>query len=71
MKPRDVNCVGKKTCLVFNSIRTSSTLTTKACDESFKIQSGTLNCNSEKVLYLLKCKVCGVAPYVGNIKNKF
>ena len=56
---------GKKTCLVCNSIRTATTFTTEACGEIFQIQSGPLNCNSEKVLYLLKCKVCGDAPYVG------
>ena len=58
----------KKTCLVCNSIRTTTTFTTEACGE---IQSGPLNCNSEKVLYLLKCKVCGEAPYVGKAKFKF
>ena len=47
---------GKKTCLVCNSIRTTS---------------GPLNCNSEKVLYLLKCKVCGEAAYVGKAKTNF
>ena len=30
-----------------------------------------LNCNSEKVLHLLKCKVCGEASYVGKAKTKF
>ena len=39
---------GKKTCLVCNSIRTITTFTTEACGENFKIQSGPLNCNSEK-----------------------
>ena len=62
---------GKKTCLVCNSIRTTTTVTTEVCGEVFKIQSGPLNCNSEKVLYLLKCKVCGEAPYVGKAKTKF
>ena len=62
---------GKKTCLVCNSIRTTTTFTREAYREVFKIQSGTLNCNSEKVLYLLKCKVCGEAPYVGKAKTKF
>ena len=62
---------GKKTCLVCNSIRTTTTFTTEACGEVFKIQSGPLNCNSEKVLYLLKCKVCGEAAYVGKAKTKF
>ena len=62
---------GKKTCLVCNSVRTTTTFTTEACGENYKILSGPLNCNSEKVLYLLKCKVCGEAPYVGKAKTKF
>ena len=40
---------GKKTCLVYNSIRTNSTFATEACGETFKTQSGLFNCNSEKV----------------------
>ena len=71
MKPGDVNYVGKKTCLVCNSIRTTTTFTTEACGETFKIRSGTLNFNLEKVLYLLQWKVCGEAPYVGKAKTKF
>ena len=62
---------GKKTCLVCNSIRTTTTFTTEACGEVFKIQSGPLNCNPEKVLCLLKCKVSGEAPYVGKANTKF
>ena len=62
---------GKKTCLVCNLIRTSTTFRTEACSESFKIQSGTLNCNSEKVIYLLKCRACGKAPYAGKAKATF
>ena len=68
MKPGEVNHVGKK--LVY-SLRTTTTFTMGACDETFKIHSGTLNCNSEKVLYLLKCKVCGEVSYVGKAKTKF
>ena len=30
-----------------------------------------MNCNSENVLYLLKCKVRGEDPYVGKTKTKF
>ena len=50
---------GKKTCLVCNSIRTTTTFTTEACGEIFKIQSGPLNCNSEKYYALrnVKCVV--------------
>ena len=40
----------KKTCLVCNLIRTITTFIMEACNETFKIQSGTLNCNLEKVL---------------------
>ena len=45
---------GKKTCLVCNSIRTTATFTREVSGEIFEIQSGTLNCNSEKILHLLK-----------------
>ena len=62
---------GEKTCLVCNPIRLFTTFATEACEEAFKIQSGYLNCNLEKVLYLLKCKVCHEAPYVGKDETKF
>ena len=61
----------KKTCLVCDSISTATTFNTKACQETFKIQKGPLNCDSEKVLYLRKCKVCGGVPYVRKAKTKF
>ena len=32
---------------------------------------GFLNCDSEKVLYLLKCEVCGEAPCVVKAKPNF
>ena len=41
---------GNTTCLVCKSVRATTTFTTEACGENFKIQSGHLNCNSEKVL---------------------
>ena len=62
---------GKKTFLVCDSISTSTTFTTEVCQETFKIQKGPLNYDSEKVLYLLTCKVCGGAPCVGKAKTKF
>ena len=67
----DVNHVGKKICFVCDSISTTTTFTTKACQETFKIQKGPLNYDSEKVLYLLKCKVCNAVPCVGKAKTKF
>ena len=36
-----------------------------------KIQSGILNCNFQKVAYLLRCKVCLEPLYVGKEKTKF
>ena len=62
---------GKKTCLVCDSISTTTTFTTETCQETFKNQSGPLTCDSKKVLYLLKCKICGEVPYVGKAKTKF
>ena len=70
MRPRDV-IYWKKSCLICDSTRTTTTFSTKACRESYKIQSDSLNWNSEKVLYLFKCKVCGEALYVGKAKAKF
>ena len=62
---------GEKTCLVCDSVCTTTTFTTEACQETFKIQKGPLNRDSEKVLCLLKCKVYGEVPYVGKAKTKF
>ena len=62
---------GKKTCLVCDSISTATTFTTEACQETFKIQSGPLTYDSKKVLYQLKCKVCGEVLYVGKGKSNF
>ena len=62
---------GKKACLVCDSISTTKTFTTEACQEIFKIQKDPSNYDSEKVLYLLKCKVCGGVPYVGIANTKF
>ena len=63
---------GNKICLVYDSISTTTTSTTKeACQETLKIQKSPLNCDSKKVLYLLKCNVCGEVLYVEKEKNKF
>ena len=59
---------GKKTCLVCDSISTATTFTTEACQETFKIQSGPLTCDSEKVL--LKFKVCGDVPLRWESENQ-
>ena len=58
-------------CQVCNHTVTTNTFTANACGEVFKIQSGLLNCNSEKVLYLLRCNICDDTPYVGKAKANF
>ena len=62
---------GKRNCQVCDFVCNTDTFTTKACGEIFKIQSGILNCNSQKVVYLLKCRICGEASYVGKAKATF
>ena len=65
---RSESC-GKGNCQVCDYICDTDAFTTKACGETFKIQSGILNCNSQKVVYLLKCRICGEASYVGKAKR--
>ena len=67
---RSESC-GKGSCQVCDFICDTDTFSTEACSETFKIQSGVLNCNSQKFVYLLKCRICGEAPYVGKAKTKF
>ena len=62
---------GKGTCQVCDHVITTKTVTTKACEEVFKLQSGPLNCNSKKVFCLLRCKICDDTPYVGKVKTIF
>ena len=66
-----MNHVGKKTCLVCDSIINATTFGTEAYQENFKIQSGSLTCDFENVLYLLKLENCGNVPYVGKAETKF
>ena len=49
----------------------TDTFATKACGETFKIQREIFHCNSQKVVYLLKYRICGEAPYVCKEKTKF
>ena len=74
--PKIDNAGGSEPCAkgtyqVCDHIITTNTFTTKTCREVFKIQSGPLNRNSEKVLYLLRWKICDDIPYVGKTKTKF
>ena len=45
-----------------------NTFATKTCGEVFKSQSLPLYCNSEKALYLLRCKICDDSLYFGKAK---
>ena len=69
MTGRSESC-GKGYCQVFNFICDTDTSSTKTCGETFRIQSRTLNCNSEKVDHRLKYRICGEAPYFGKAKTK-
>ena len=62
---------GKGTCQVCNHTITTNTFKTKKCGKIFQVQSGPLNCNSEKILYILRCKICDDTPYVGKAKTRF
>ena len=53
--------MGKGTVRFVTSYVIKTILTTKACGEISKIQNGIINCDSQKVLYLLKCRMCGKA----------
>ena len=44
---------------------------TEACQGTFKIQEGPLSSDTKKMLYLLKCQICGEVPFVGKAKTKF
>ena len=67
---RSASC-GKGNCQVCDFICDTDAFSTKARGETFKIQSGVLNCHSQKVVYLLKCRIWGEAAYVGKAKTKF
>ena len=62
---------GKGNPQVCDFVCDADTFSTKTCSETFKIQSGILNCNSQKVVYLLKWRKCGEAPDVGDARKKF
>ena len=67
----NVEITGSSESVRFVTLYAIQTLSTKACGERFRIQSGTFNCDSQKVVYLLKCRIYGEAPYVGKAKTKF
>ena len=64
-KVENVNHVGKNLLSKCDSISTATTFTTNSYQETFKIQKGPLNCNSQKVVELVKC---GKFPMLGKRK---
>ena len=70
VRGRSESCT-KRNCQVCDFICNTDTFFTKAFGKTFKIQSGICHCNSRKVVYLLKYRICGEAPYVGKVKTKF
>ena len=67
---RSESC-GKGNCQICEFICDTDAFSTKACAKNFKILIGALNYNFQKVVYLLKCRICAEAPYVGKAKTKF
>ena len=70
-KEWEILTMWEKTYLICNFISFTTTFTTEAYQEFLKIQKSPLNCDTKKVLYLLKCKTFGEAPYLWNTKTKF
>ena len=67
-----IESISRLVSLLFsNSIIPAKAFTTGAYQGTFKIQSGPSNCDSEKVIYLVKSKVCGEVPFVEKAKTAF
>ena len=64
------NGCGASRCKVCETIEDATTFSDKDKTCSYKIRKGMLNCNSNYVICLFSCKVCGV-QYVGSTKTAF
>ena len=62
---------GKRNCQVCDFTCNTDTFFSKAYGETFRIQGGVLNYNSQKVVYFLKCRICRETSYVDKAKTKF
>ena len=49
---RSESC-GRESCQICDFLCDIGTFSNKACGETFRVQHGTLDCNSQKFLYLL------------------
>ena len=70
---RSKPCGGKKrSCEVCESVKDASHFKRKDTDETFNTLKGSLDCNSNHVIYLCECKQCQYRfPYVGSTKTTF
>ena len=57
-------------CKVCNHIKETNSFHSNVTKDNFSIEKGPLNCNSNHVVYLVDCKVCG-KQNVGSTKTKF
>ena len=62
----------KRFCELCKSVNVTFHFKKRDTDETFIILNGPLDCNSNHVIYLFKCKQCQYRfPYVGRTKTKF
>ena len=66
--PGTVRC-GERRCQVCTHLTTGSSFASNTTKKTYTIDYE-LNCNSNNVIYLLNCKVCGI-QYVGSTSTKF
>ena len=64
--------VEKRSCEVCKSVNDTSHFTRRDTNKTFNILKGTLDCNSNYVIYLFECKQRQYRfPYEGSTKAKF
>ena len=69
---RSKPCRGKCSCEVCKSVNDTSHFNRRDTDETFKILKGSLDCNSNRAIYLFEFKQCQYGfPFVGITKTKF
>ena len=62
----------KRSCKVCKSVDDTSHFKRRNTDQTFGIQKGLLDCNSNHVTYVSECKQCQYRfPFVGRTKTKF
>ena len=66
-------CVGgERSCEVCKSVDNTSHFKRRNTNQTFGIQKGLLDCNSNHVIYVSECKQCQYRfPFVGRTKSKF